>query len=156
MRPPRPYYQQRLARECGQWLSEQGFNVAATVTLCQARSYASDSGRVPRSGDSISYGGLYAGLINRLSKALYGRRAYEGGSRIRNGGGLEGDGETVAHHFHIFLERPEWIPFDEFKLLIEKTWLQSPWVKTDLDVQEIHGAWVYYSTKEGPDALLLA
>lgn len=122
--------------------------MAATVTLCQGRNYASDLGPVPRSGDSISYCGIYTGLINRLSKALYGRRAYECGSRIRHFGTLEGDRTTVAHHFHISLERPEWKPFDEFKLLIEDTWRQSPWVKPDLDVREIHGAWVYYIPKK--------
>lgn len=156
MRPPRPYQQQRLARICGQWLSEQNFNVAATVTLCQGRSYAAESQRMWRSGDAVFYDGLYSGLINRLSKALYGRRAYENGARVANGCGLEGDGEIVARHLHIFLERPEWKPLDEFKMLIERTWLQSPWVKPDLKVEEIHDAWVYYSTKEGPDALLLA
>ena len=156
MRPPLPYDQRRMAKECGRWLSERNFNVAATVTLCQAKRYEAGRGIGWRGGDAILYEGVYTSLINRLSRAVYGRRAYASGSRLANAGGLEGDRGIVAHHFHISLERPDWMPFDKFKLLVEETWLQSPWVKPDLKVEEIHGAWDYYITKEGPDALLLA
>ncbi len=145
-----------MARDCGKWLSEQSFNVAATVTLSQSVSYENAAGKTWVKGDPIIYGGVYTGLINRLSRGLYGRRFCEAGNQIPNGGSIEGDGKIVAFHFHVFLKRPDWKPFDEFKALIEETWLASPWVKTDLDIQEIHGGWVHYSTKEGPDALLLA
>lgn len=156
MRAPVPYQQKRIARECGKWLSEQSFNVAATVTLCQAVSYKTAAGTTWVRGDPVTYGGIYSGLIKRLSKELYGRRSTERGKLVPNGGSIEGDGKIVAYHFHVFMKRPDWKPFDEFKQLVEQTWLQSPWVKTDLQVEEIHGGWVHYSTKEGPDVLLLA
>jgi len=156
MKPSLPYDQRRIAKACGQWLSQQDFNVAATVTLCQGKRYEADHGNGWRSGDRILYEGLYKSLLNRLSRAVYGRRAYESGSRLANAGAIEGDGAIVSHHLHISLERPEWMPFDKFRLLIEDTWRQSPWVKPDLKVEEIHGCWAYYITKEGPGALLLA
>jgi hypothetical protein len=62
----------------------------------------------------------------------------------------------MNYHLHMALQRPVWMPYDDFKAAILATWFQSPWAKPDIKIEEIEGDWVGYCFKKGPEALLFA
>jgi hypothetical protein len=130
-------------------------NVAVTATLCQGRSFHSQLGQSWRQGDPISFEGILAGLITRLSKRMLGRRTVEKyGKRIAAGGVIEGNGVDQAYHAHLFLRKPDHVDMMEFDAAIREVFSQSDWLKADLDVQEIEGAWVRYCHKRNFDTFM--
>lgn len=62
----------------------------------------------------------------------------------------------MAYHLHMAMQKPDWMPFHEFKEAVLATWVQSPWAKPDIKIEEIEGDWVGYCFKKGPEALLFA
>jgi hypothetical protein len=156
MQPPIPHHQWKLRSVYAKLLNERvAPNIAVTVTLCQGRSYENAKGRSWRDGEPILFEELLRDLVRRLSKTIYGSRAYaKYGKRIAAGGVVEGDEDIQDYHLHAHLRRPDWMTFEKFERAIKHVWLQSPWLKADLDVQEIHGKWVWYTTKRGPEHLI--
>jgi hypothetical protein len=129
-------------------------NVAVTATLCQSRSYENDRGSTWMPGEPIAYEGILTGLTNRLSAVVLGNAYRRYGKRLRVAGSLEGDGVGQAFHLHVCIHRPDGQDPAKFAGQLRTVWAESPWLKQDLDVQEIHGNWVWYTTKRGPEALL--
>jgi hypothetical protein len=129
---------------------------AVTVTLNQSRSYETPRGKVWRRGDIILFEGVLEGLMKRLAQQVYGRRATEKhGLKLIGAGIVEGNGTSKAFHIHACLRRPDHLTPEQFNRCIIQSWSESPWLKPDLDVQEINGGWCWYMTKEGPDGLAL-
>ena len=136
--------------------SELQPNVAVTATLNQSRSYDGPRGLSWKRGDPILYEGVLAGLITRLSKSAYGRSAVaKHGKRIAAGGAIEGDGFGQAYHAHLLIRRPDHLSVVEFDEMLRSEFLRSPWLKPDLDVQQITGNWVGYVHKGNPETFMV-
>lgn len=155
MKFPIQHYQWQLRHEYARHLDAMiKPNVAVTATLCQSRSYENTLGKTWIKGDPILYEGILTGLVSRLSEKVLGNAHKRFGKRIKAGGAVEGDGVIEAYHLHVFLHRPATISAEKFEIAIRNAWQQSPWLKPDLHIEEIHGNWVWYSVKRGPETLL--
>lgn len=155
---PTPSHDWRIRKAYRTWFSDAYQpNVAVTATLAQSISYDADSGKGWQRGDPIRFEGEYHRFIRSLSRAVYGKSTYRRTKkRLPNCASVEGDGVIMAYHLHMALQRPSWMTVESFTAAIVTTWIQSPWAKGDIRVEEIVGDWVGYCVKRGPEALLFA
>lgn len=74
-------------------------------------------------------------------------------------GTLEGNGYDEHFHFNLFLKRPDWMTFQEFKALFFQVWFFYPWAHRNenhaVKFEEITGECFWYSLKQGSDTLLI-
>lgn len=130
-------------------------NIAITATLYQTRSYDSPTGLIWRRGKPLLYEGVFAGLMKRLNRAVFGRSAARHGKRIFAGGAIEGDGLNEHYHAHLYMRCPEHLSTIEFDTVLRRVMLQSPWLKPNLKVEEIYGDWVGYVHKRNPENYMI-
>ena len=131
-------------------------NVAVTATLCLSRSYDGPHGLTWKKGDPLLYEGVLAGLITRLSREVFGRSAVaKHGKRIAAAGAIEGDGLNKNYHAHLLIRRPDHLSPAEFDTLLRDEFKRSPWLKPDLDVDQIEGRWVEYVHKGNPETFMV-
>src|SRR5438034_10875234 len=95
-------------------------NVCATVTLAQSRSYENAKGEnwCWQRPDDIGFEGIFKGLINRLSHAVFGNAYRRYDKRLVASGALEGDGVGQLFHFHAHIRRPDGYDPEKFASLI--------------------------------------
>lgn len=116
-------------------------------------------------GDVIGHQKLACSLRHRLSKAVYGNRYDKTKKRtgtpmlLPMAGTLEGDGLYEHFHFNLFLKRPQWLTFQQFKALFHEIWFVYPWAhrseKHAVYFEEITDECFWYSLKQGSDTLLI-
>jgi len=150
-------------------------NVYAVLTLRDKIIVDHGSARSIAFGSFDRYRNCADCLMKRLSKEIYGKKAYRRfKTRVPSVVTLEGNGDgifldphhadfkkfsdsgknPVRYHLNIIMERPDWIPFDGFRSKLVELWKKDVWAMPDVYVEEVTGDCVGYALKEGPETLL--
>lgn len=140
----------------GRWLQAKVRpNVAATITLLQARRVKNSDMEVWVRGDEYEYEWAFRKIVHGLSSQYYGKAYRRHRKLIPSFVTLEGDGVVKRKHLHAGFRCPDHVDPNEFIGSVYYWALRSPWVMNDVQVRLITSRWSRYSSKDGSEALLI-
>lgn len=109
-------------------------------------------------GDTELFQKVGTALRHNLSKKLHPNRYRKTKKLVPMAGTLEGDGINRRYHLNLFIKRPGWCPYEDFRMIFLETWCKCDWAtrsKNAIYYAERKGDCVRYSLKEGSDTLLI-
>lgn len=150
------YYDRiKIKNAMAKWLDDIiGPDFFITVTFKQAMT--NSHGGVCWGNYEI-YSAQLCKFLKRLSKKCYGKASYQRTKRRIPGfatleNGFQGE---KRWHSHICLKKPDRLTNEVFEKLINEVWIGMEWSMKNIDVLEIERGAVYYSIKEGIDAIVI-
>ena len=138
------------------WIEEEFEpDVYAVATLKTACGTLGAGYKTFVAGNDIQYSAVFSQFIRRLSKRVYGRNHFKKYKKlVRSVATLEGDNIHRRCHLNIYLRRPDFMSFDQFKECIITEWRSLDWAMHDIYVEKRTGNCVAYGLKEGCERVL--
>ena len=86
-------------------------------------------------------------FLNRLNQKIFKNSYRRFGKRLKSFVVMEGT-DTIRHHIHLVLDKPNRVSFEDFKNLINDCWLKTTFGYHHTDVQQMYSdGWYSYLIK---------
>lgn len=122
--------------------------IAVTLTLKQRIESNDYKGRFGANLDLIKVSENTRQFMNRLNKRVFGNGFVRYGKRLSVIPVNEGD-ESIRHHVHMTLERPDRLSLIEFEKLVSECWSKTKFGYNNIQINPIddYVGWVSYTLK---------
>lgn len=138
-------------KQMRKWIMEQEIEnpLAVTLTMLQKVTPANLNSSSFLHIDRILASTNLSVFLKDLNKAIFKNAANRYDKKIKVIAFLEGNQKTGERlHYHLAIERPNRITFEEFKLIIESCWHRTIWSDKVTEIKEMYDeGWLSYISK---------